>query len=615
MSTLEHEETMSKRVHAIGLLALLTFVAWSTGGRLIGGWSADDGAHLRFSSLYSVRDFLFDSELLWIASFAHLTPILNLFYSFNLDQWGLDAAAWRVSMVVLSVATLAAFHAAAKQHMRSSLALFVSLAWALSVPFFYTAATFMTSHYMVGMLAASLCVWCYAQWVRQESWPSLLGASLLYAVAAFSKEVFLPLPGLLLLQTPWRRSALSMVPMAAVLLGYLACRHLVLGTFVGGYQRGQYLDPTNILLLVKNTAHLVLTLYGGFWQLTVVAVVVLYALWRATLPRRVFAFVAAILAVLPLLPLIGTWHLPEPDRYFFVLSAVTLFVIGLLFETTLKRHPNRPWITWAGAAAVIAVLLQQYLVRIPVLIQGFGVQASIYKLALAHPESMLILNPGLPADDSYWSHALNNIREAKARQQSQDSYQKVLVVSNPQAPIVFGLHTRNIPVYRYDAANCRCLVLYEPSGTPDTSPVSVVPQQTIQLHLPDPTSRPENNQSAWGQSTQTARRIVPNDLSTLEITGNIHLGTELDWLYLVLPFQEKAMIEPTEPAMAISTAQGELQRPFSLRLRFSTPQRAAQAHDQLCIAVPSILNSPYALLQGQPDYCKIFVNDTLRQPR
>lgn len=605
---------MSKRVHVLSLLALLAFVAWSTGGRLIDGWSADDGAHLRFSSLYSVSDFLFDPELLWIASFAHLTPILNLFYSFNLDQWGLDPAGWRVSMVLLSVATVAAFHAAVKQYMRASLALFVTLGWALSVPFFYTSATYMTSHYMVGMLAASLCVWSYVRWVRHGNWPYLVGATLLYAVAAFSKEVFLPLPGLLLLQRPWRRSALGMAPLAAVLLGYLACRYFVLGTLIGGYRQGQYVDSKDILSLAKNAAHLAITLYGGYWQLIVVALVVLIALLRATYPLRIFALVAAVLGVLPLLPLMGSWHLPEPDRYFFVLSAVTLFVIGLLLEASLQRYPGRPLTTWLGAVLVMTVLLQQYLVRIPVLVQGFGMQAAIFMHALEHRERMLILNPGLPADDSYWSHALNNIRETQARQQGHDTYQKVLMVSNPQAPIVFGLHALNVPIYRYDAANCRCLVPHVPSGVADASPVSVVPQQTMQLHLTDPASRPENNQSAWGQSAQTARRIMSNNPSTLEITGYVHLNTELDWLYLVLPFHEKGVIEPTEPGAAVMVANGELQRPFRLRLRFTTPQLAAQARDKLCIAVPSILSSPYALLLGQPDYCNVFVNATLRRP-
>ncbi len=614
MNTIHPKSRVKISADVVCLWGLLIFVAWSTGARLEQGWSADDGAHLRFSSLYSVSNFLFDPELLWIASFAHLTPLLNLFYSFNLSQFGLDVAAWRLSMVVLSVMTVAAFHIAAKQYMRSSLAWFVAMAWALSVPFFYTAATFMTSHYMIGMLAACLCVVFYARWVRNGSWLGLVAAMLFYAVAAFSKEVFLPLPGLLLLQRPWRRSILGMLPMAMVLVIYLGSRYFVLGTFIGGYRHGQYVESKDLLSLAKNTAHLALTLYGGYWQLMAIALVVLIALWRATNPLRMLAVVSAVLVVLPLLPLMGTWHLPEPDRYFFVLSAVSLFVLGLLLESASQRFPAQVWVTGVSVAMVITVLLQQYWVRVPVLVRGFGVQAAVFRHALEQDESMLVLNPGLPADDSYWSHALNNIREAKARQQGREDYQKVLMVSDPQAPVVFGLHALKIPIYRYDAANCRCLVPYMPAGSPNLAPVSLVPHQTMQLHLTDAARRPENNQSSWGNSVQTMRRIMPDESSTIEITGQIHLNTELDWLYLVLPFHEKAVIEPTDPVAATATAEGAQYRPLHLRMRFSTPALAAQAHDQLCIAVPSILHSPYALLQGQPDHCNVFVNAKLLRP-
>lgn len=615
MNAIQPENKVVRFIHVACLLGLLIFVAWSTGGRLIVGWSADDGAHLRFSSLYRIGDFLFSPELLWIASFAHLTPLLNLFYSFNLEQFGLNTIAWRLSMVVLSVMTVAAFYAAIKQYMRSSLALFVAMAWALSVPFFYTAATFMTSHYMIGMLAASICVWCYARWVRNGSWHHLVGAAFFYAMAAFSKEVFLPLPGLLLLQRPWRRSILGMAPLAMVLSIYLTSRYFVLGTFIGGYRQGQYVESKDLLSLAYNTAHLAVTLYGGYWQLTVVALVILIAFWRATNQLRIFAIASAVLVVLPLLPLMGASHLPEPDRYFFVLSAVSLFVVGLLLENSCQRRPGQSWFAGVSILVVTAVLLQQYTFRVPMLVQGFGMQAAIFRHALEYEESMLILNPGLPADDSYWSHALNNIREAKARQQGRESYEKILMVSDPQAPVVFGLHALKIPIYRYDGANCRCLVPYTPVGTPNLSPVSLVPQQTMQLHLTDAARRLENHQSSWGNSVQTTRRILPQESSTLEITGQIHLDTELDWLFLVLPFHEKAVIEPTEPVATIATAQGVQHRPFRLRMRFSTPELAAQAHDRLCIAVPSILRSPYALLQGQPDYCNVFVQAKLLKPK
>lgn len=604
----------NKPVDIIGLALLLAWVAWSTGWRLAPGWSADDGVHLRFSSVYSVQDYLSNPELLRIASYANLTPLLNLFYSFSLDQWGLDASAWRVSMVALSVMAVAAFYAASSQYMRPALALFVAGAWALGVPFFYTAATFMTSHYMLGMLGASLCAWSFSRWIRQGPALYLAGAVLCYGLAIFAKEVFVPLPALLILHKPWRKAASGVLPMAVLLGLYLAIRHAVFGGVVGGYRSGQFLTADDGWPLIERLAQLPVTLFGGPWQAVTFCLVFLYFLWRATAPLRYVAAVSVGVVLLPLLPLVAASSLSEPDRYFLVASAVALFLLGLMMESSLVRSNVKVWMALMACVSVLLLLFQQHLARVPSLVRGLNTQAAIYNHALGTAGPMLMLNPELPADAGYWSHVLNGAREAQARLRGRDVYDKVLMVGEPQSPVLFGLHRKGVPIYRYDAAGCQCMVPHVPSGAPDLASVSLVPKRTIVLHLADPSRRPENNQSAWGHSVQTQRRISPDDPATLEISGHVHLSTELDWLYLVLPFPENPVIEPVEPAAVITSARGEPLRPFHLRLHFPTPQLAALAQEKLCMTVPAVLGSSYALLQGQPIYCNAFVNTTLRRP-
>lgn len=604
----------SKPVYIISLALLLVFVAWNTGWRLTPGWSADDGVHLRFSSVYSVRDYLFNPELLRIASYANLTPLLNLFYSFNLGQFGLDASAWRASMVALSVVAVAAFYAASSQYMRPALALFVAGAWALGVPFFYTAATFMTSHYMLGMLGASLCAWSFSRWVRQGAGLYLAGAVLCYGLAIFAKEVFVPLPALLILHKPWRRAAWGVAPMAVLLGLYLALRYAVFGGVVGGYRSGYFVKADDWLPLIERLAWLPVTLFGGTWQAATFCLVFLFFLWRAAGMLRYVVAVAGGVVLLPLLPLVAASNLTEPDRYFFVASAMALFLLGLVIESSLRRRMCRPGLAFAVCAMILLLPLQQQLQRVPALVRGLNTQAAIYNHVLSTAGPMLLLNPELPADAGYWSHVLNGARETQARISGRDRYDKVLMVGDPQSPILFGLHSQRIPIYRYDATGCRCMVPHSPLGAPNHAAVSLVPRQTIVLHLENPLHRPENNQFAWGHSVQTLRRISPDKPATLEISGYIHLSTELDWLYLVLPFPQDPVMEPAGPATVTTAGSGGPLRIFHLRLNFPTPQLAALAQERLCVAVPAVLGSPYALLQGQPTYCNAFVNTTIRQP-
>ena len=604
----------SKPAYIISLALLLVFVVWNTSWRLTPGWSADDGVHLRFSSVYSVRDYLFNPELLRIASYANLTPLLNLFYSFNLSQLGLDASAWRASSGALSVAAVAAFYAASSQYMRPALALFVVGAWVLGAPFFYTAATFMTSHYMLGMLGASLCVWSFFRWVRQGAGVYLVGAVLFYGLAIFAKEVFVPLPALLILHKPWRRAAWGVTPMALLLGIYLALRHAVFGSVVGGYRSGHFIKASDGWPLIERLAQLPATLFGGGWQAATYGLVFFFFLWRATGGLRFVAAAAVGVVLLPLLPLVAASNLTEPDRYFFVASAVALFLIGLMIESSLHHRSCRPGLAFAVCALILFLPLLQQLQHVPALVRGLNTQAAIYNHVLGTTGPMLILNPELPADAGYWSHVLNGARETQARLSGRDRYDKVLMVGDPQSPILFGLHPQGIPIYRYDAAGCRCMRPHSPSGVPNHTAVSLVPRQTILLHLENPLRLPENNQSAWGNSVETLRRISPDNPATLEIAGYIHLSTELDWLYLVLPFSHNPVIEPAEPATVTTAGPGGPLRLVHLRLHFPTPQLAALAQEKLCMAVPSVLGSPYALLQGQPAYCNAFVNATLRQP-
>ncbi len=598
-----------------GTVFLLLWVAWTTSLRVDPGWSADDGVHLRFSSVYSAAQYLLHPDVLKIGSYANLTPVLHLFYSFNLAVFGLDPAAFRIVVATLSVLCVASLLACLLGHLNHWLALYVAAVFATSVPFFYTAATFMTGHYLIGLLGACLCLFAFSRWLASNKllW---LGISVFcFALAVFSKEVYVPLIGLLLLHSPWRRAWRGVVPMAVVLTIYFVLRHQVLGSFIGGYRGGQIVGGAEWMGMLHNLVRLPLPLFGGLLGTTVAGGITL-ALMVLAPWRHVVRFVAASsCALLPLLPLLATNPLTEPDRYFLVATAMFLVGLAWLAQAAVLRSAKvAPWHLAVLLLPLWGVLLWQQHRVVPGLVSGLNLQAALYRDVLARTDNLVIVNPGLPAEDSYWSATLNQARDAQARLAGRDSHPRVLMVSDRQSPLAFGLRGSGVGVYEFDRALCQCLKPYQPSGLPSLSQHGLALERLAVLYVSNPKARPENHQSAWGNSTQNSRDVLPSDPSTIEIRGYLDLERELDWLFIVLPFQQQPRLQIMAADSADLVPENAFTSPFVLRLHFASPQLAARAHREMCLSVPGILHSPYALLKGQPNYCNAFVNDRLLRP-
>lgn len=439
----------------LAILLLMLMAAWNAGMRVAPGWTADDGAHLRFSALYPVMRYLGDAELLRAASGANLTPLLNVFYSANLGLFGMDPAPWRMMVALLSALVAGAFYLASRQTMRPSLALAMTWVWIWGVPFFYVAATFMTAHYLLGMGAALLSLWTYTRWMRGGAAAWLLAATACYALAIFAKEVYAPLPALLLLQAPWRKTLRGMLPLALVAGIYLACRHVVLGTVVGGYRHGDYLAGVGGVELLQRVLHLPVIMLGGSVPALLTGLVCLLLFGWLGKPVRHLTLAAVALGVvlLPLLPLVAAADLVEPDRYFLVAATVGTFLLGCLLEAAWRQ--GREFAVKAIALVAMAAATVQHIAHVPGLVAGLERQSALYRHVLGTDGPMLLLNPGLPADDRYWSGVLNAAREARARKQGKPHYAEVRMTGHADAPVVIDLRRRGVPLYRWEAGSRR----------------------------------------------------------------------------------------------------------------------------------------------------------------
>ena len=172
--------------------ALVAATALALAPTLPLGFTADDGALVAFSARHGAAEILLDPATLRAGSSANLTPLMHLFYSLNLSLWGLDARGFRAAQVALAVASALTYHALLRRFARPAFALLGSLALVASLPFFYVSSSLMTNHYVAGLAFSCAALLAYARELERRRWGASVASAALYALAALSKEVYLP---------------------------------------------------------------------------------------------------------------------------------------------------------------------------------------------------------------------------------------------------------------------------------------------------------------------------------------------------------------------------------------------------------------------------------------
>lgn len=220
---------------ALAVLALVTGVLYH--GTLSDSWRGDDGAHLGFVSAYAPWQYFFIPEVTREFS-ASLTPWNALPYSINLALFGVHPAgfyAHQLFSLWLAAAVTVGF-----------LRLWLPLRWALfgavlflvAPPTAHIASELMTGHYLEGLVLAIGAAWCFVLAMRCDSWRYALAAAALYLLATTCKEIYVPLPVVLLVlpEGRWRSRVRFLVPFGVVGLAYVGWRYTVLGQLLGGYK-------------------------------------------------------------------------------------------------------------------------------------------------------------------------------------------------------------------------------------------------------------------------------------------------------------------------------------------------------------------------------------------
>ncbi len=344
--------------HALLLLLIITFANFYD--VLSGGWRGDDPAILWHAMNSSGLSAFHDPADWQKLSPGNLTPWITL--SFKLDLWlaGLDPQFFYQHQLFSLFLVVAVAYALGR--------FWLPPAWTLAFVFLFLAGAptravvemLMTRHYLEGLMFAILAVIAFVLAQRRQRMGWALLGTLAYALAATAKEIFAPLPLVLLVIPPFGHVSERMrllAPYFCVALVYVIWRQYMLGTMTGGYVAISTLDLPALLTQAAQTfASFPRLLLGSYWLVPTIILAATLALFLYRRPAGLpLTFMLTLCILGPLIPLVSFPGIHSPDRYLFLVWFVVCLAGVLSLRFTALQIPCRKAVQYIGVALVCLV--------------------------------------------------------------------------------------------------------------------------------------------------------------------------------------------------------------------------------------------------------------------
>ena len=317
---------MQRGALAIALLLLLVTIAH---GAVVTQWWLWDDPQLLYGVMRAdAIDHLVTREAWRHQTTASFTPMLMLANELDLALFGLNPRGFYIHHLLVFAGAIVAVYAYARRLIDNELfAAIAAGALALSQPAFTVATLIMDRHYASGLLLAALAMICF------HGNRPVLGTAL-YFLACLAKEVYVPLPLLIVVQDIVRDRARREVVRDAVLSGvaasvYLIWRMAILGSF-GGY--GSAKGSVSGVLVEGWTI-----VAGSNATAAVAALIFSVILFVGALKRKGWraALIVAASAVVVLVPIAQLT--PLDSRYLFVAVTVVVVLSALAARTRVEQ--------------------------------------------------------------------------------------------------------------------------------------------------------------------------------------------------------------------------------------------------------------------------------------
>ncbi|ALO45259.1 hypothetical protein [Pseudohongiella spirulinae] len=345
--------TLRMMLAALALAGLTLVVNF---GVLSGSWRWDDPQVLLHAHQFSWLQDLTRPDIWQQFSPANLTPLLILSFEVDLILFGLQPALFYVHQLLALAAGAGMLALCLHLWCRPGAALAGGVLFLTGLPVMLVSEQLMTRHYAEGLVLALLALYGYVRYLRTEQLWVLMLASAAYLLACMAKEVYVPLP-LLLLCVPdanVRQRLVASAPFFVILLVYALWRSYMLPSVGGGYaDSSTYLDVAYLAQVLVSYASFPHLLTGSLWLLAVIvfsALTVVYLLRTRRFPWR--ALVVAALVLGPLAPLVGWPGIQLADRYLFVVWAALSFAVAFMAD----RSGQKTALAAVPLLAIVSVL-------------------------------------------------------------------------------------------------------------------------------------------------------------------------------------------------------------------------------------------------------------------
>lgn len=221
-------------VLACAALALGTWLLYREIGDL--WWIYDDFFHLRFVSGHSPYDYYLRPSMSREFPVKMFTPSLLSSLELDLLLFGIEPTLFYGHQLASLMIAVVVLYVVFRLWIPPLWCLWSCSLVVLSVPTLLTVTLLMARHYLEGLAFAGLSVLFFVLGVRRKRWWYISVSAICYFLAALFKEIYVPLPLILLLLPEPDASRLRWIVLhLSALLGYLAYRVVMIGTLLGGY--------------------------------------------------------------------------------------------------------------------------------------------------------------------------------------------------------------------------------------------------------------------------------------------------------------------------------------------------------------------------------------------
>jgi hypothetical protein len=327
-------------------------------------WYGDDPEIIVFALQHSPSGYLFNPEIWQSLSPFNLTPWILLSLQFDIPFSYFNPAGYYVHhFLSLAVIAMVLFSVMNLYVGRRVFAFIGVLVFLLSPASFAVSSWLTTRHYLEGLGFSFIALYFFVKSIRTGRLLFLFLSSLCYIPAVLSKEVYVPLPFLLMLipERTFRDRLTHAFPLFILFVFYAVYRFWMLGNNpVGGYSS---IWPWTIKSALLNSGE-VFRLYAGSWWivilvfLTVTGSVLLWNDWRKACREAIRCFLIFLLLLIPILPVSSIWGGGESLRYLFLTSTSITFFYILSLNDIWKRG-NR--LSKIPAAVCLIVVLVGFL--------------------------------------------------------------------------------------------------------------------------------------------------------------------------------------------------------------------------------------------------------------